>query len=975
MNSKILAAAIGLSCLGSVAMAAHVANHLVISEIGVAAPAGNSTAPNSAEFTEIYNPTDSPVDLSNYYITDFARYFELPAIVAGQTGNLLTNDSDFLHQFPAGAVLQPGQVAVVTNSGTRFLQLYFNGDYAAYTSQPGSPLLFETNDTDPTIPNMGTNYNIGTAAGSNNMGHTDAGEFVALFYWDGAGAYVKDVDVMAWRPHVNPWGGSNENAFPMKSGYPAVGPNGEWGAYAFDNGGYDPSGGVTNLDLNYDSSRTGHAVRRSLIEAGEVHIPPSTSDPMPTNGYTNHDESMELVNLTFYMTWGYPQAASPGITQLGRSSQPQAPVIGKARRDVKNPAPGTNVTITADIYGTPGFTAQVMVKKGTGAWTAQNMTNAGGDTYSAVISTAGLAEGTVVRWYVKAKNGTAESTEADFQDATSTFPGNHTFLVKSTPYTAADLLVTEVMYDPRGANNTEHSQYIEIYNPSNKPLDMGGFYWGSNFKEVDDTTYSLVRFPDTFVLPPKGYGVIAGNGSKFRRNYPGIDLNRIADINRQTTGSVMAHAGTTFYFLDCNQFDYDDQVVKMVDQSFKTFAYKNNTAGWPDGRSSADYPKNAGNTGYSIELTNLTLADEGTGSSWAVSPIYNGTPMAANATDKTSRPGDVLVQNVERDVEFPLPGQPIVITATVDSSTPISSMNVMVNTGSGAYTAVPMTLDTGSANSYTGTLPGYPDNTLVKYYVEGTDTASNKGAYPFAAPTNIIPFRVDAVPSLSNDLTITEIMYDPSGADNSNFPEYVEIYNKGSRTVDLSFYLMGYTANTSIDIIGNNTFPEGTTIAPGEYVVMTAVTDIYRDQYITGFPSALDRFGPLHTKYYSFGWDNVSKLPNAGGEVHFLHPNQIRFYKADQTGEGLIPASPSAAFLKVNYTNMAPWPNLGTRPKAGGGVEGIPLNKLSIELRHPSLDATLPENWALTATERGTPGRQNSWFVPPPSAVADWTLY
>lgn len=965
MKNKILMAALGLFCTAPVAMAAHVADHLVISEVGVAAPSGTSSAPNSAEFIEIYNPTDTAVDLSNYFITDYTRYYELPAIVAGFTSNLLTNDSDFMHQFPAGAVLQPGQVAVVTNGGTKFLELYFGGDYSAYTSQPGSPLLFETNDTSSAIPNMGTNYNIGTAAGSNNIGNTDAGEFVVLFYWDGAGAYVKDVDAMAWRPNNSPWGGSNENAFPIKSGYPAAGPNGEFGAYATDLGGYDAGGGVTNLDLNYDSSRTGHAVRRSIVEAGEIHVAPTPGDPMPTNGYTNQDESMELINLTFYMTWGYPQAASPGITQLGRSSQPQAPVIGKARRDVKNPAPGTNVTITADIYGTPGFTAQLMVKKGAGAWTAQNMTAAGGNTYSAVISTAGLAEGTVVRWYVKAKNGTAESTEADFQDSTSTFPGNHNFLVKSTPYTPADLLVTEVMYDPKGANNTDHSQYLEVYNPGNQPLDLGGFYWGSSYKEKDDLEYPLVRFPDTFILPAKGYGVVAGIGAKLRRNYPGMDLGRIADVNRQTTGSVMAHAGATFYFLDCNQFDFDDQPVVVADQAFKSFSYKNNTEGWPNGSSSASFPTNAGNKGYSIELKNLTLADEGTGSSWAVSPIYNGTPMAPNAVDKTSRPGDVLVQNVERDVEFPGPGQPIVITATVESSTPISNMRVMVNTGSGTYTPIAMTLQSGSANSYTGTLPGYPDNTLVKYYVEATDTANNKGTYPFAAPTNIIPFRVDAVPSLANDLAITEIMFDPYGSDNVNFPEYVEVYNKSNRTIDLSFYLLGYTANTSIDVLANNTFPEGTIIGPGEYVTMVAVTENYRRQYITGFPSAMDRFGPLHTQYYSFGYDNVSKFPNGVGEVHFLHPNQIRFYKADQTAPDIIPASPSAPFIRVNYDNKAPWPNIG----------GAALNKLSIELKHPSLDPTLPENWGLTMTERGTPGRRNSWFVPPPSNVGNWTLY
>lgn len=199
------------------AQTTHKANHLVISEVVIYAPSGSSNVPTQAEIVEIYNPTDAEIDLSTYYLTDYAEYYKLPGIVAGQTSNGLSGTGDFMIKFPTGAKIPAGGVVCVANSGQESMNRYFNGDYANFTSLPGNPQFFEISETNPNIPQMGTNYNRdspqyplsdpGTPTeGGNNMSHTDGGENVVLFQWDGSSSLVKDVDMVQWFPLESTWG-------------------------------------------------------------------------------------------------------------------------------------------------------------------------------------------------------------------------------------------------------------------------------------------------------------------------------------------------------------------------------------------------------------------------------------------------------------------------------------------------------------------------------------------------------------------------------------------------------------------------------------------------------------------------------------------------------------------------------------------------------------------------------------------------
>lgn len=154
------------------------APHLLISEIVV--------TPTGGEYIEICNNTADPVDLTNYYLSDDWFTGSTPPscycrIV--EPGYTVAVSSDFNARFPAGTVINPGQVMVIASSGADFILAY------------GIPADFELNDTDPGTANM--------TIVSNNLPLslallTNSSEMVVLYFWDGLSDLVCDVDYVQW---------------------------------------------------------------------------------------------------------------------------------------------------------------------------------------------------------------------------------------------------------------------------------------------------------------------------------------------------------------------------------------------------------------------------------------------------------------------------------------------------------------------------------------------------------------------------------------------------------------------------------------------------------------------------------------------------------------------------------------------------------------------------------------------------------
>ena len=171
-----------------------------------------------------------------------------------------------------------------------------------------------------------------------------------------------------------------------------------------------------------------------------------------------------------------------------------------------------------------------------------------------------------------------------------------------------------------------------------------------------------------------------------------------------------------------------------------------------------------------------------------------------------------------------------------------------------------------------------------------------------------------------DNLIINEIMSAPSAPG----AEFVELYN---RSPDFTFDLSNYRFN-GLDY----TFPEGTTIAPGSFVVLAKDVVAFSNTYGAGIP--------------------VSGMFNG---------------KLDLNGETLTLIKPGATpaddveINKVRYENQPPWPMIS----AGSGI--------SLQVIDPTQDNRRVANWAASSIPPlSTPGAPNQILNVLPSLPTLW---
>ena len=211
-------------------------------------------APTGGEFVEIVNPTAATVDLSSFYLSDAPSYWRLPV---GPT-MVGADSTDFVARFPAGATIAAhGVVTVALDTAANFTIAY--PTIAPTYSIASGTMTLVTSGTGATL--------------------TNAGEPIALFFWDGASDKVTDVDLMiAGTP-------SAANLFVTKSGVAIDGPDADaaTGAYLTD----------ANTLPSQTAPGSARSTKRLALESAAVEIQTGG------NGVAGHDETSEQLGTTW----------------------------------------------------------------------------------------------------------------------------------------------------------------------------------------------------------------------------------------------------------------------------------------------------------------------------------------------------------------------------------------------------------------------------------------------------------------------------------------------------------------------------------------------------------------------------------------------------------------------------------------------------------------------------------------------------
>ncbi len=246
--------------------------HLLITEVAATS--------QSAEYYEIYNPTDYEIDLSNVYVTDATSgtllYYKI-VTGANQGGS---SSSDFHGRFPNGTKIAPKSYIVVAMRGDYFYSAY--GEYAD----------FAHGTTGGTTAQMIDVSGDGTPDAS--PGLTDDGEVLIMYYWDGVSDLVKDIDYFVYGDKVE--GVS-------KTGITIDGPDADTdlSAYADETSVNSQTAAVSYDDLG---NALGNAGFRYYTYQRTDYSESTESKSIAGNGIYGDDETSENCDTAF--TYGIP---------------------------------------------------------------------------------------------------------------------------------------------------------------------------------------------------------------------------------------------------------------------------------------------------------------------------------------------------------------------------------------------------------------------------------------------------------------------------------------------------------------------------------------------------------------------------------------------------------------------------------------------------------------------------------------------
>ncbi len=240
--------------------------------------------------------------------------------------------------------------------------------------------------------------------------------------------------------------------------------------------------GVTHVD--FALSGGGEAIGLAMSD-GRTLIDSYTYGPQQTDvSYGRSPDGSD--------TWKAMGTATPGAPNSGAPSN-TAPEIKNISVSPDTLTASTPVIITADIIDAEDNLASVTITYGpTGALTSSKAMSLTGAQYQADLGT--FADGSRIFFFISAADDQSKSAVSD----TLSF---------EVGYIAPVLYINEFMASNDAANADEYGEFedwIEIYNPGTKVVDIGGMYITDG---LDDLTAWQIpdRAPDSTTIQPGGF--------------------------------------------------------------------------------------------------------------------------------------------------------------------------------------------------------------------------------------------------------------------------------------------------------------------------------------------------------------------------------------------------------------------------------------------------------------------------------------
>ena len=379
-------------------------------------------------------------------------------------------------------------------------------------------------------------------------------------------------------------------------------------------------------------------------------------------------------------------------------------------------------------------------------------------------------------------------TISDLQDCSGNTMSDTTLtlVLPDVPETG-DIIFNEIMADPSPPLGLPEFEYLELFNPSDKILDLQGW-------TLVNTTTDMVL--NGFLMLPGSYVILCDEEAA-------PDLASFGDVLAIPSFSTLSNTGDDLYLFD--------NTGELIDEVVYTLAWYN------------DPSKDDG--GYSIERINPELPCSGS-SNWAASnAALGGSPGQENANLDLSPdaqspeaitaflvgPTSLLIQFNEIIEAGSVTEENFTLTPAVDI------ISVDVNGPSSILLGLSLPLDTGIL--YSLTVNGVADCSGNVMAVQQT--------FSIALPELAQP----------GDLILNEILFNPR----TGGSDFVELYNRSSRAISLkNWKLSNIDANGVLENVDIITL-EDRILLPGDFVFLTEdVQNIIFNYPLTAQGAALE---------------------------------------------------------------------------------------------------------------------------------------
>ncbi len=413
-------------------------------------------------------------------------------------------------------------------------------------------------------------------------------------------------------------------------------------------------------------------------------------------------------------------------------------------------------------------------------------------------------------------------------DTSLTF--NFTYLVAEVP-AIGDVIINEVLADPTPAVGLPEYDYVELYNRSTKILNL------QNWTVSNNTTTATIT--NSIWLLPNEYVVLTSSGA----------IPQLPNAKAVTSFPNFKNASDDVILADDNNNQLD-KITYTIDW------YK-------------DFDKKDG--GYSLERINPDLVCSSENNWMASTAISGGTPGLINSVNDNTP--DVISPIIDTVIVIDM----TTISVKLNETVPSALVSQIVAVTSPVLVIASITQDGADFSKLTIHLSN-PLTTNTNYTIELQnleDCEGNSGN-----DTKAFIYLVAEVPAIG-DVIINEVLADPTPAVGLPEYDYVELYNRSTKILNLQNWTV--SNNTTTATITNSIW-----LLPNEYVVLTssgAIPQLPNAKAVTSFPNfknasddvilADDNNNQLDKITYTIDWYKDFDKKDGGYSLERINPDLV----------------------------------------------------------------------------------------------------